>query len=498
MRSARAIEVLERARDAIVSINSEGKILDFNTAAERMFGYRASEVIGSDVVLLMPSPYREEHAQYVSRYERTGEARAIGAIRDVLALRRSGETFPAELAVSEVRVGDERVYTAIIRDVSAYRAATEALRRERDFSERLIETSPFIVLVLDRDARIVRFNRRMQDITGYELSEVHADDWFARFIPEREQGSIREVFERALGGESVHGNVNAILAKSGEERVIRWYAEPLRDDAGEVESLLCGGEDITDQLRAAEEVKRLARISQERERLADLGAVAARIVHDLGNPISGLSMQAQLLMRRVRRLERSVGDTLSQPAERILAAVERLKTLIRGFMDFAREQRLELEAVEPEMLVRSVLDLWESLLVEQGILLEVVTAPDAGTFRVDAAKLRRVLENLVKNSIDAIGSGPGRIEVAIDRPEPGRVRIRVRDDGPGVAADVDVFRLFETTKPQGTGIGLAVAKQIVLAHGGGIDFANLDPHGAVFSVDLPAAGPGGEGRDPDR
>jgi signal transduction histidine kinase len=68
------------------------------------------------------------------------------------------------------------------------------------------------------------------------------------------------------------------------------------------------------------------------------------------------------------------------------------------------------------------------------------------------------------------------------------MRIEVVDDGPGVASDVDVFRLFETTKALGTGIGLAVAKQIVLAHGGGIEFANVDPHGAAFTIELPVGG----------
>lgn len=496
--AARARSIIDRARDAIVSIDSAGIILDFNRAAERMFGYEGAEVLGADVSVLMPSPDRERHAEYVARYERTGEARAIGRIRDVRALRKNGESFPAELAVSEVRVGGERIYTAIIRDVSAYRSATESLKRERDFSERLIETTPFIVLVLDRDARIVRFNRRMSEITGYGLAEVHNENWFERFVAPRDEERVREVFARAVAGRSVRGNVNAILTKTGEERIIRWYAEPLRDSDGRIESVLCGGEDITEQVRASEEVRRLARIAQERERLADLGAIAARLVHDLGNPISGLSMQAQLLMRRVRKQKRPASDTLLQPAERILHAVERLNTLIRGFMDFAREQRLEIEEIDVEDLARSVLDLWAAQRGDGGVALELECAAAIGTVRGDESKLRRVLENLVKNAIDAIGDRPGMVRVTIENPQPGRVRISVADDGPGVAPDVDVFRLFETTKPQGTGIGLAVAKQIVLAHGGGIEFANADPHGAVFSIDLPVAGPRGTGGDPDR
>jgi two-component system sensor kinase FixL len=491
LEAARARSIIEHARDAIISIDSAGVILDFNRAAERMFGYEGAEVLGKDVSLLMPSPDRERHREYVARYERTGEARAIGRIRDVRALRKSGESFPAELAVSEVRVDGKRIYTAILRDVGAYRAASESLKRERDFSERLIETTPFIVLVLDREARILRFNRRMSEISGYGLAEVHNENWFERFIPPNEEDRVRQVFARAVSGRSVRGNVNAILTKAGERRIIRWYAEPLRDQDGRIESVLCGGEDITEQVRASEEVQRLARVARERERLADLGAIAARLVHDLGNPISGLSMQAQLLMRRVRKQRHPAIDPLLQPAERMLHAVERLNMLIRGFMDFAREQRLEMEDIDVADLARSVLDLWASQRSDGGIALELECEPKLGTVRGDESKLRRVLENLVKNAIDAIGDRPGVVRVSIHCPQPGRVRISVADDGPGVPPDVDVFRLFETTKPQGTGIGLAVAKQIVVAHGGGIEFANVDPHGAVFSIDLPVEGPPG-------
>jgi PAS domain S-box-containing protein len=492
--AARARAIIDNARDAIISMDAGGRVLHFNKTAEAMFGWRADEVVGGDVTVLMPSPDREQHAEYVARYERTGEARAIGRIRDVFALRKDGTVFPAELAVSEVRFRDSHVYTAIIRDVTDYRVATEGLRRERDFSERLIETTPFIVLVLDRDARILRFNRRMSEVTGYDLAEVARENWFERFIPKREEANIRAVFERALSGVPVRGNVNPIRTKSGEERTIRWYAEPLRDAEGRVESVLCGGEDITEQLRAADEVQRLARLSRERERLADLGAIAAHIVHDLGNPISGLSMQAQLLIRRVKKQRGPVFETLVQPAERILAAVERLNTLIRGFMDFAREQRLDLEDVDVRALVGSVLDLWAPLGAEQSIAVEIACDTPVGSLRCDPAKLKRVLENIVKNALDAIGKGPGRVRVTITKPTPDIVRIGVMDDGPGVAADVDVFRLFETTKPLGTGIGLAVAKQIVVAHGGGIEFANVQPHGAAFNIELPVAGPTGGAR----
>jgi two-component system C4-dicarboxylate transport sensor histidine kinase DctB len=108
--------------------------------------------------------------------------------------------------------------------------------------------------------------------------------------------------------------------------------------------------------------------------------------------------------------------------------------------------------------------------------------------RGDEAQLRRVFENLLKNATEAMQGRDGRIVILIDEVGAARIRVTVRDDGPGVGAGADVFRLFETTKPAGTGIGLAVAKQIVLAHGGGIEHHNRDEGGSDFVVELPISG----------
>src|SRR5579862_1389520 len=167
---ARWRAVLSTARDAIISIDANGLLTLYNPAAEEMFGYRAEEVIGRNVTVLMPAPYREEHGEYIARYQRTGEARAIGRIRSVQGRRKNGAVFPIELSVSESRLGEEVLYTAILRD-------------------------------------------------------------------------------------------------------------------------------ITEQL----ELRELQRAVQERTRLADVGAITAKVVHDLGNPLAALSMQAQLIMRRARR-----------------------------------------------------------------------------------------------------------------------------------------------------------------------------------------------------
>jgi two-component system sensor kinase FixL len=357
---ARWNAILDTALDAIVCIDAAGAMTVFNRAAEAMFGYRADEVIGQNVALLMSSPYRENHDGYMERYHAGGAARAIGRVREVEARRKNGQIFPIELSVSEARVDEQVIYSAFIRDVS-----------ERHAMER-------------------------------ELTEAR-------------------------------------------------------------------------------------RLAGQRERLADIGAITARIVHDLGNPLAGVSMQAQLINRRVRREPERPARDLAKPAELIVSEVKRLDGLIKDFLDFARQQRVELRTLLIRSFIERAVELWRSVATARDIALVLDVAPDADEIEADEDKLRRVLDNLLKNAIEAVAHGPGRVDVRVVR-NGEQIRITVTDSGPGIAEGVEIFRLFESTKRDGTGLGLPIAKQIVLAHGGTIGFERLSPAGTAFHVDLPIRG----------
>jgi PAS domain S-box-containing protein len=114
--------ILDTARDAIICIGADGNVTLFNRAAEQIFGYEAAEVLGQNVRMLMPEPYRSEHDRYVADYRTTRVPKAIGRIREVQAQRKSGEVFPIELSVSEARVGDQAIYSAIIRSPTSARS----------------------------------------------------------------------------------------------------------------------------------------------------------------------------------------------------------------------------------------------------------------------------------------------------------------------------------------------------------------------------------------
>ena len=123
--------VLETAVDGIVTIDESGVVSTFSAAAERMFGYPADEVIGQNVRLLMPEPFRGEHDGYLADYAATGEARVIGFGRDATAQRKDGTTFPIHLSIGEMRIGGARMFTGIIRDLTQQTAAEDARRESQ-------------------------------------------------------------------------------------------------------------------------------------------------------------------------------------------------------------------------------------------------------------------------------------------------------------------------------------------------------------------------------
>ena len=162
-REARTQAILQTAVDGIITIDMRGIIESLNPAAERLFGYSADEVIGHNVTLLMPSPYREEHDGYLARYLQTGAPHIIGIGREVRGQRRDGTTFPMALAVSEIDLDGLRLFTGIVHDLSARVQAEEALRQARDELE---------VRVQERTAELAAANeevRRFATIVSHDL-----------------------------------------------------------------------------------------------------------------------------------------------------------------------------------------------------------------------------------------------------------------------------------------------------------------------------------------
>lgn len=135
---ARMRAILQTAVDAIITIDERGIIESVNPAAAEMFDYKAAELIGKNVKILMPSPYREEHDGYLANYCRTGRAKIIGIGREVVGQRRDGTVFPMNLAVSEVRFGDKRLFTGFVRDLTDRKSLEQEVLNISDREQRRI------------------------------------------------------------------------------------------------------------------------------------------------------------------------------------------------------------------------------------------------------------------------------------------------------------------------------------------------------------------------
>ena len=143
----------------------------------------------------------------------------------------------------------------VIRDITDLKQTEEALRRERDFANSIIQTAQTIVLVLDTKGNIVSINQYMEDISGYPLKEVQGKDWFSTFLPERDRNRMRKLFLNAIADIQTSGNVNPIVTRDGRERIIEWYNKTLKDVSGNILGVLATGQDITERKRAEDALR---------------------------------------------------------------------------------------------------------------------------------------------------------------------------------------------------------------------------------------------------
>jgi two-component system sensor histidine kinase/response regulator len=191
----------------------------------------------------------------------------------------------SELTELRQRVADMQGRLRLLEASEAERKhIEESLRRERDFAEGLVETAQAIVLVLDTQGRIVRFNPYMEEISGYQLEEVQGKDWFTTFLPKRDRRRIQELFLKAVDDTRTRGNVNAIVARDGHEREIEWYDKTLKDaDGGVVIGLLAIGQDVTERMRAEQALRKAHDALEWRveERTAELVAANRRLRQEI-------------------------------------------------------------------------------------------------------------------------------------------------------------------------------------------------------------------------
>ena len=349
----------------------------------------------------------------------------------------------------------------------------------------IVASSEEVIYSASLEGSILSWNGGAEKTYGYSSKEIIGQPFSILFAPDS-SGQAERILDQIRRGQRIHYQEVLQLRRDDSVFPASLIVSPVKDADGGIIGASAIAHDITEQKRAETSLREVQKLAHQRERLADIGAVTAEMIHDLGNPLAGISMQAQLILRRASRDTKQPISTVMQPLERIRAEVFRLDTLVKGFMEFSRDQRLERQTLVLPRFLEDLCELWRPVAKARRISLSLKVPQDVPAIRADEEKLRRVFENLLRNAVEAIEAGPGRIRVHVSRSPAGAVRVSVEDTGPGIPDSVQVFRLFETTKRNGSGLGLAIARQFVLAHGGEISYEPLRPRGTVFHVDLPS------------
>jgi signal transduction histidine kinase len=243
------------------------------------------------------------------------------------------------------------------------------------------------------------------------------------------------------------------------------------------------GELAADFNQMATDLKQLMRERQANETLLAVGRFSAALAHDLRNPVEGLKLLSRELGKRVepQRPEREIADTIVQ-------SVERLSSLVNQSLDFARLNQPAFAATDLVALTEEVLQDFCFREVE----LKKDYAHDLPPAKIDAAQIKRVLANLLRNALEACFSkkDSARCQISLTlQTNEEKVRIEVADTGPGIPVEIQekIFDPFFSTKPAGHGLGLALVRQIISNHGGRIAFASEMGQGTRFVIELPVA-----------
>jgi PAS domain S-box-containing protein len=234
-------------------------------------------------------------------------------------------------------------------------------------------------------------------------------------------------------------------------------------------------------IRDITERKQAERLLQEKERLATLGTTAAVFAHEIGNPLNGISTSLQIV-KSILETAHKIDPALQETLEIAFQEVQRLATLLSDYRTFARPQRLNLRPADLTQIIEEVLSAQLPMYRATKIALQTQLENVPGMI-VDREKIKQVILNLCKNAVEAMPNG-GTLIVKANASE-GGVILEVTDTGEGIAPGVDVFQLFRTTKPEGTGLGLPIVQQIISDHKGTITYRSEIGKGTTFTIVLP-------------
>ncbi len=484
--------IMDTAVDGIVTINARGTVVSVNAAIEKILGWSESELVGLNVNVLMPNPYRSEHDGYLSNYARTGVANIIGEGREVPALHKDGTEVPIRLGIGEITTESEPLYVAFISDISKRLEMEQALRQNEAQLRSLVSNIPGAAYrCLNNDSwSMLYMSSAVANITGYQAEEFVQEDspiTFAKLIhPEDAKNLVVE---------SIHNKQFTfeyrIYNKAGD---IRWVL----DHGTYIEDAEIGGSgwidgfmmDITERV-LLEQKWRAAK--EQAEQVSTMkSAFLANMSHEIRTPMNAvIGFTDVLLQTELEEEQRRHLNTVSQSARSLLH-------LLNDILDSAKLEKGKLDIDPVVFSLSQTLDLVLSTFWIQAkkkdLQLDLEISPEISGYYIGAEdRIRQVLFNLLGNAVKFTDSGSVQLVVKPAKESPTEILFEVIDTGIGINAKVldSIFDPFNqadgsmTRRYGGTGLGTSISKQLVELMGGWIKIESIEGEGSHVSFQIP-------------
>lgn len=477
--------ILDSALDAIVSMDEHGRILEFNTAAQRIFGYTLDEVQGQPMPeKIIPEHLRDKQSQTFKKFMETGETSVLDGRTFWTGMRKDGTEFPCELTVTKISTEGPPIFTGFIRDVSD-RMDAEAALKQRELQFRgTFENAAVGMAHKDLEGRWLRVNDRLCEIVGYTREEM-TDKTFRHIThPDDLEADIQQ-FERLVAGElDSYQMEKRYVHKNGSDVWVALTASMQKDEADR--PLYC--------ISIVQDISRRKQFEQDLQAAIEAReSFLAMLSHELRNPLSAVINATRLLRRGQFGVTGFSRDDITSVIER---QTQQMGRLLADLLDVSRiangKIELDRKTVDLCQLVESIRETSDPIISEHDIALTVDHPQTPVWVEGDPTRLQQIQVNLLANA--AKYSPPGsRVHFSIGS-ENGEAVIRVKDEGIGIPAHLmeKIFDPFVQSEESlhrsdgGLGVGLTLVSNLVKMHHGTVSVHSEGRgKGSEFTVRLP-------------
>ena len=483
--------LVSSAMDAIISVDEEQHIILFNGAAERMFQCSQQEALGQTLDRFIPEAHRTAHPRHIMDFGQSGKTtRTMGNLGALHALRADGGEFPVEVSISKVEVKGRKIFTAILRDITASKNAEQELRHREEYFRSLIEYASDLITLVDQEGVIHFQSPSIERVLGLKPEGVVGRN-IAEFIHSDDLPRLAAMTRRALSNPDSPVSVEYRIRHSdGAWRLFESMGRSIPHGAGG-KRVVFNSRDITASRNLEEQLL-------QAQKMEAIGTLAGGIAHDFNNMLAGILGSAELV-----REDLSPDHPTQEYVQSIMTAANRARELVQQILASSRRQESEKRVLQLQPVVGECVKLLRSTIPAMVKITHLVE-PGCPPVLADPTQIHQIIMNISTNAWHALPETGGQIDISLRAVEVDAamaalhrelragafVRLTISDNGHGMDAKTRerIFEPFFTTKPasKGSGLGLSVVHGIVKSHRGAILVESEPGRGTTFQIYLPA------------